>query len=97
MKQCLRLIKKELEKLRQQKLSELKLHAIKKQLMGQISIASDNHENLALSIGKSYLHRGSFEGLEKRYTEIEKVTSSDLLEVANEMFDENRLSSLIFV
>jgi len=97
MKQCLRLIKKELDRLRQQKLSKLKLHAIKKQLIGQISIASDNHENLALSIGKSYLHRGSFEGLEKRCAEIEKVTSSDLLEVANELLDENRLSSLIFV
>ena len=97
MKKCMRLVEKELYKLRSRRLSDLKLHAIKKQLMGQISISSDNHENLALSIGKSYLHRGCFESLEERYELIGKVSSSDLLDAANEIFDENRLSSLIFV
>ena len=96
LKQCTRLISKELQKLRSQRLSELKLHAIKKQLMGQISIASDNHENLALSIGKSYLRRGGFESLEERYRSIAKISAADLLDAANEMLDENRLSLLIF-
>ena len=97
MKRCMHLISKELDKLRSKRLSDMKLHAIKKQLMGQISIASDNHENLALSIGKSYLHRGHFEGLEERYESIGKITSGEILEVANELFDESKLSSLIFV
>ena len=97
MERCISLVRKELKRLCFTRLSILKLHAIKKQMMGQISIASDNHENLALSIAKSFLHRGAFESLEERYRSIERITSDELLDVANEIFDEKRLSTLIFV
>ena len=95
--QCLDLINRELRKLKNQKLSTAKLHALKKQLIGQICIASDNHENLALGIGKSYLHFGDYESFASLCEKIEKITSEELFDIANEIYDEKQISSLIFV
>ncbi|MDD6208989.1 MAG: pitrilysin family protein [Bacteroidales bacterium] len=97
MEQCISLVNKELKMLRTKKISGSKLHIIQQQLIGQICISSDNHENLALGIGKSYLHVGHYESLEEICKKIEKITSEDLFDIANEVYDENKLSSLIFV
>ena len=97
MNRCISLVHKELKRLCATKISTLKLHAIKRQMMGQIHVAADNHENLALSIAKSFLHRGEFEGLKERCRNIEQITAGELLDVANEIFDEKKLSTLVFV
>lgn len=97
LEQCLDLVNKELKKLKNQKFSTAKLHAIKKQLIGQVGVASDNHENLALGIGKSYLHFGYYESFDSLCEKIEKITSEDLFDIANEIYDEKRISSLIFI
>lgn len=93
---CMRLTYKELKKLRDSKLTTSQLMAAKKQLIGQIGVASDNFENNALDMGKSFLHYNKFESPESVFHRIESLTSEQLLEVANEMFAEERLSTLIY-
>lgn len=93
---CMRLTYKELKKLRDNKLTTSQLMAAKKQLIGQIGVASDNFENNALDMGKTFLHYNKFESPESVFRRIESLTSEQLLEVANEMFDEDKLSTLIY-
>jgi predicted Zn-dependent peptidase len=93
---CISLTCKELKHLRDNRMTAAQLHAAKKQLVGQICVASDNFENNALGMGKMFLHYNKFEGIERVCQRVEAVTADDLLSVANEMFDENYLSTLIY-
>ncbi len=93
---CLSLVYKELRKLRDNKLSSLQLMTVKKQLIGQIGVASDNFENEALGTGKTFLHYNKYESHEAVFQRIESLTAEQLLDIANEMFAEERLSTLIY-
>jgi predicted Zn-dependent peptidase len=93
---CLNLVRKELKRLRDNRMTTAQLHAVKKQLVGQICVASDNFENNALGMGKMFLHYNKFEGIERVCQRVEAITADDLLSVANEMFEENYLSTLIY-
>jgi predicted Zn-dependent peptidase len=93
---CLRLVKKELKKLREVKLSAVSFAKYKKQLMGQITISSQNKESLALSIGKSFMHFNRIESIDETKKKLDELTPKKLQEIANEIFDESNLSSLIY-
>lgn len=93
---CIRLINKELALLRDKKMTSLQLNAAKKQLMGQLGVSVDNRENLALAVGKSFLHFNKFESLEEVYHRIEALTAEQLLEISNEVFDPKHLYTLMF-
>jgi predicted Zn-dependent peptidase len=93
---CLNLVYKELRRLRDNRMTPAQLHAVKKQLIGQIWVASDNFENNALGMSKTFLHYNKFEGIDRVCQRIEAITADDLLNVAGEMFDENYLSTLIY-
>lgn len=92
----LTLVNKELRKIMTQKLGVMQLSKAKRQLMGQLAIASDSNENLMLTVAKSYLVYNTSENLEIIYSQIENLSSSDLLEVANEILDPDKLSTLIY-
>ncbi len=93
---CLSLVHKELKVLRETKFSSTRLDAAKKQLIGQIGVASDNNENNALEMGKSFLHFNKYEPREALFRRIASVTPELLLEVANEILEEDNLSTLIY-
>ena len=93
---CTRLVYKELKRLRDARMTSSQLAAAKKQLIGQIGVASDNNENNALGMGKTFLHYNKCETSEAVFHRIEQLTSEVLLEVANEMFAEDYLSTLIY-
>lgn len=93
---CLRLTYKELKWMRDNKMSPSQLAAAKKQLIGQIGVASDNFENNALGMAKTYLHYHKYESSESVFQRIEALTAEQLLEVANEMFAEPYLSTLVY-
>jgi len=93
---CLRLTYKELKRMRDVKMTSSQLMAAKKQLIGQIGVASDNNENNALGMAKTFLHYHKYESSESVFRRIEALTAEGLLEVANEMFAEEYLSTLIY-
>ena len=93
---CLKLTYKELKRMRDVKMNSSQLMAAKKQLIGQIGVASDNNENNALGMAKTFLHYNKYESSESVFRRIEALTAEGLLEVANEMFAEEYLSTLIY-
>ncbi len=95
-KRCLRLVRKELDKLMQKPLSEAQLRAAKKQIKGQIGVACDNRENFALDFGKSFLHYGWEKNVDNLYQQIDQITAEQMQAVAKELFDKDRLTTLIF-
>ncbi len=94
---CLRLIKKELKKLREEKMSAVSFLKYKKQLIGQVTISSQNKESVALGIGKSFLHFNRIESIEETKRKLNQLTTETLQEIANEIFDEKNFSNLIYL
>jgi predicted Zn-dependent peptidase len=93
---CIQIILKELEYLRENLLSQIKLQKVKKQVLGHIAISSENNENHMLSMGKSLMIFNKVDSLKEISNKIEAVNSRQMLEVANDVFDANRLSYLIY-
>jgi len=90
------LIFKELQNLRTKKLGSLQLHKAKKQLEGQIAISSESKATMMFTIGKSFLFYDKVDDLKTLYTRINQISSENLLEVANEIFERDKLSILIY-
>ena len=93
----LKLIHKELDKMRNQPLGTMQLHKAKEQLIGQLAMAEENNTHLMLMLGKSILDRGEVESLEEIFARIRSISSSDLMHVANEVLPEENISTLIFL
>ncbi len=95
-KRCLKLVRRELDKMMQKPLSATQLRNAKRQLKGQIAIACDNREQFALDFGKSFLHYGWEKDITHLYESIDNVTAEDIQKVANELFATNMLTTLIY-
>ena len=94
-KRCLRLIRRELDKVMQRPLSDAQLRAAKRQIRGQIGIACDSRESFALDFAKSYLHYGWKKDVTALCERIDALTAADLQRVAQDLFAEERLTTLV--
>ena len=92
---CLRLVRRELDRMMLRPLSASQLSAAKRQLKGQIAIACDNREQFALDFGRSYLHHGVERDLDLLFSKIDAVTAEDIQKVAGELFPADHLTTLI--
>jgi predicted Zn-dependent peptidase len=89
-------VQTELEKLRKLKLGPVQLSKAKNQIKGYLARGYENHESLMLSLGKSILVYNRIDTLEDTCKKIDSLNSSQLLEIANEVFEPSRLSTLIY-
>ena len=92
---CLRLVRRELDKVMERPLSASQLRAAKQQIRGQIGIACDSRESFALDFAKSYLHYGWKKDVTALCERIDALTSDDLQSVAQELFAEERLTRVM--
>jgi len=92
----LKLVKKELKKIQAKPLSETVLNRYKKQMAGQMLLAEESKVNLMLALGKSLLHHKKVDTLPQVIEKIYTISPAQILEVANEVFDENKMSRLIY-
>lgn len=92
----IKLINLELKQLREQKMADARLEKYKKQLMGQLAISSQNKESLAMSIGKSFLRYNKIETTEEIRARLEAINSEKIQAIANEVFEEKMMTSLLF-
>ena len=95
-KKTIKLIYKELKKLRDVKLGPVQLKKAKQQLIGQLAISQENNCNLMQSIAKSYHAFGKVESIEEMNEGILAITAEDIQEVAQEIFREEELSTIIY-
>jgi len=96
MARSIELVEKELKGLSEKPLGILQLSKAKKQLLGQLAIATENNGSLMLALGKSVLQRDEVERLEELTLKVEQVSASDVIEIAGDVFDRNQLSTLIY-
>jgi len=97
MNKCIDLIKNELKIMCNKALGTSQLSKAKKQLTGQIAISAENNESQMLSIGKSLLVYDKVDDLETICRKIDSITSSQIREVANEIFSPNNISILTYL
>ena len=95
LKKSIELVYKELKLLRDKKLGTLQLNASKEQLKGHLALGLDSNSGLMLGLGKSLLLFNQIDTIQEIYESIDKLTSFELLEVANQYFTEDNISELI--
>ena len=95
-KRCCRLVRRELNRLMGQPLSPTQLRKAKQQLQGQLAIACDNREQFALDFAKTFLHQGKERDLNDIMRHIDSLTPEDLQQVAQELFAEDHITTLIY-
>ncbi len=93
---AIKLVYKELRKLRERKLGSLQLHQAKQKFTGQIALAEEGRLSLILSMAKSLLDFNYVDSLEEVFARINAITAEDMLTISNEILDENQLTTLIF-
>jgi predicted Zn-dependent peptidase len=86
----------ELNRLRTTKLGNIQLSKAKNQIKGYLARGYENHESLMLSLGKSLIAFDRIESLEETCKKLDSISSSDLLNTANDIFNPERLSMLIY-
>ena len=90
------LIKREIKLLQEKLLGGIQMSKAKKQLVGQLAMSQENHEDLMLTLGKSFLIYNKMEGLDVIYNKINELTPSLIRDIANEILDFEKLSVLIY-
>lgn len=94
--QCLSLVRQELDRLMDKPLNGSTLDAAKLQLKGQLGIASDNRENFTLDAAKSFLHYSRLRDMRQLFNQIDAITPQQIYDVANQLFPEQNLTTLVF-
>ncbi len=95
-KRCLRLVRRELDRLMLHPLTDSQLKMAKRQIKGQLGVACDNRESFALDFGKAYLHYGRCKDMAKLLADIDRITSAEIQQVAQEIFVADELTTLIY-
>ncbi|MCR5314112.1 MAG: insulinase family protein [Bacteroidaceae bacterium] len=93
---CLKIVRKELDKLMSAPLTENQFKAIMKQIEGQIGVACDNFENYSLDMAKCFLHYNRFEGMNDTISHLHELNPQILQQVAKDILAKDRLVTLIF-
>ena len=92
--QCIELCHKELKTLRDVRLTSSQLQRALRQLEGQLAISAENQENNALAMAKQMLYHNRAPQWQETFTKVQQITPEQLLEVANEVFDTNKIATL---
>ena len=90
------LIFRELKKLKDKTLGSVQLQQAKQKFIGQIALGEENRMGLIISMAKSLLDYGKVDSLGEIFDKINAVSAAQILEIANQMFDTDQLSTLLF-
>lgn len=94
---AVQLVFKEFRKLREQPLGSGQLHQAKKKFKGQIALGEENRLSLLITQAKSLLDHDRIETLSDVFEKIDRISATELQDIANEILDENRLYALSFL
>lgn len=91
-----KMVLKELKELYTKKLTALQLKTAKEQMAGHIALSLESTQNALFGAGRSLLTQGRIIPVEETIKKINELTSAELIEVAKEVYDINKLSELIY-
>ena len=96
MNKAIDLIYKELQVFQTKELSSLQLQRAKAQLKGHLALGMDSNAGLMQGLGKSLLAFNQIDTLAEIHHGIDKISSSQLLEISQKYFKKELLSELVF-
>ncbi|MBK0381419.1 insulinase family protein [Pedobacter sp. SD-b] len=91
-----KLVHKELRKLRENKLGVIQLAQAKQRFIGQIALGEENRMGVLISMAKSLLDYDKIDSLTEVFRKINNVSKDDLINIANDIFSTDKLSTLVF-
>lgn len=94
--QCIELCREELKRLRDVRLTSAQFHRALRQLQGQMAISAENQENNALAMAKQMLYFHHAPLWQETFAKLQEITPAQLQEVANEVYQEDKLYTLMY-
>ena len=94
--QCIELCHKELQNLRDVRLTSAQLQRALCQLEGQLAISAENQENNALAMAKQMLYHHRAPQWQETFAKVQKITPEQLQDVANEVFAPDKIYTLLY-
>jgi predicted Zn-dependent peptidase len=86
-----RIVKGEIDKLKEKGVTEEELHRSKEHLKGQMVLGMENTGTRMIRLGKSEIIQGEILSLDELVERIDRVSSADVLRVAQKVFGSNGL------
>lgn len=96
-KRAKKLVFKELDKLKLKGMSELQLKKAKNKFKGQIALAEENRLSMIVAVAKNVMDYDRIITLDEVFEKIDAVSTVEFQEIANDILDEKKLTSLAFV
>ncbi|QBQ42951.1 insulinase family protein [Sphingobacterium psychroaquaticum] len=96
-KRAKRLVFKELDKLKDKGLTEIQLKKAKNKFKGQIALAEENRMSMIIAVAKNIMDYDRIISLDEVFAKIDAVSAREFHDIAIDIFDETKLSSLAFV
>ena len=93
---CLELCHKELQQLRDTTLTSTQLLRALRQLEGQMAISAENQENNALAMAKQMLYHHHAPAWRETFAKVQQITPTQLQDLANEVFDTEKIYTLLY-
>lgn len=92
----LKVVYRELKRIRETALTPNQLLQAKEQLKGHIALSLDSNVGLMQGLGKSLLQFNQIDTIQEMYASIDKLTRDELKHIAETWFREDTVSELIF-
>lgn len=90
------LVRKEVEKFKNQPLGTLQLSKAKNQFIGQMALSEENGLNAAIGAARALMHFGHVNDFDTVAAKVQSITTSDLMEVANQYLAQEDAYELIY-
>jgi len=94
-KKCMKLVHQELEKLMDKPMLRSELTSLKEQIKGQMALSEENNLNVMMMMGRSLLDYNRVPSLTEVFKKIDAVTSKQIQQVAQQVFQPEKISTLI--
>ena len=93
---ALSLIFKEIKKIQDKPLNDIRLQKAKNKFIGQIALGEENRIGLIISMAKSLIDHDKIDSLETVFEKINAVTPAQMADVVNEVLDIDQLNIFTF-
>jgi predicted Zn-dependent peptidase len=96
LEKAFKLLKKEMDLLKNKTLGHIQLKTLKEQLKGQLAMSEESKQGYMLMMAKSLLDLDKVEPLSQIFKEIDAIDASLLRDLSNEMFDDKSMCTLVY-
>ncbi len=90
----MKLIKRELEKIKEKKVTFVELNRAKESIKGNLLMSLEGTTNRMMRIGNSMLYYGTIKSVEESINEVESVTREDIIKEANRLLNLKKAHTL---